>query len=95
MEKLTRKQKLSLCIKAKDMYERNKKLMGLCEVFTTCHNRSVEFEDQIRQPRIFEYIPELLHYKPIGIDRGQFWWTPSDSDIRLNVLDELIKEFSK
>ena len=95
MEKLTREEKLQLCIKAKEMYERNKGKMGLYEVFTKCYNRSIRFEDWIKQSHIFEYIPELLHYKPCHIQRWDFWWTPSDSEVRLGVLDKLIKEFSK
>lgn len=95
MEELTRKQKLELCIKAKEMYENNKGTMGLCEVFTTCYNRSVRFEDLIKQHRIFEYIPEVLHYKPVHSQRWGFWWSPSNSSVRLKVLNNLIKRFSE
>ena len=95
MEKLTREEKLSLCIKAKDRYERNKGKMGLCEVFTTCYNKEQLTKDWIKQSDIFEYIPELLHYKPAGIDRGQFWWEPKLIGVRMEVLRSMIKRFSE
>lgn len=87
MEKLTREEKLKLCIKVERYYSRNKGEMGLCEAFSTLMCTS--------QSKVIPLIPELLKYKPVNKMVGEFWWRPSASVVRMKVLDKLIKEFSK
>lgn len=94
MGKLTREEKLQLCIKAKEMYERNKGKMGLCEVFTKCYNRSIRLEDWIGQQEISEILPEFFEYKPLFKAKTEFWWATNNYRKRERVLTLMIKRFS-
>lgn len=94
MEELTREQKLELCIKAKEMYERNKGEMGLCEVFQTVMNEGLPEERYKSQHAVVLLLPEFYAYKPGNKSRGEFWWKVSSIKPREKVLKELIEFFS-
>ena len=94
MEELTREQKLNLCIKAKEMYERNKGKMGLCEVFQIVMNEGLPVVEFKCQHEVILLLPEFYAYKPADKEGGDFWWKVSSTKPRKKVLKELIELFS-
>lgn len=81
---LTLEEKIELLYKARGLYLSDNHL-GVCVCI---------YAKSDRPGHALDIIPELLHYKPVGVKLGGYWWDKDErgSQTRLEVFDELIEE---
>ena len=95
MEKLTRKQKLELVREARkdfiDLMKSNNSL-GLCfsleRAYYTIWGKDVSYE-ALRQ----DVLPEMVKYKPEGVEVGGSWWLYINTEARIKTFNALEQEF--
>jgi hypothetical protein len=51
----------------------------------------VPFHYEIDYKNILDHFPELIEYKPVGLDSTDFWFSLTDINIRIRIFNEIIK----
>lgn len=99
---LPKKERNKVYVFAKEFFQRTLKssclLCGLCfvleEAFRFYHEekyKNLKDDDNLTYDYLFDFLPEFKKAKPKNVS-GSYWWKLSDTNIRLEKLNEFIEK---
>lgn len=94
MVQLTKRQKISLLTKAKSVLG-----LGKSDIHCICPAIEKASKNTIFYLNVFNYIPELLKYKPKTVYYEGFlssiWYRPSNRNKRIEIINNTIEDIKK
>ena len=101
MEKLTTEQKLEIMREAKKAYINSMQGSDPREYGVICPRLGYALEDRgivdyrWNSSTVQKLFPELMQYKPEGVEFYNTWWPRKDTKTRLEVFDSLIFDYER
>lgn len=95
MKKLSKKEKIQLLERAKEILLSHN-TDYICRAIERASNFSTS-KFEIYYLDVFDYIPELLKYRPKKLFSvlGEVWFRPAETRKRVNIIDKVIKDIER